>query len=303
MADEILKATLQLSRWKRGKGKNDKLFNQLYHKEKYIIRLQCLALLCGVLKTVFGPSDMLLPLDTNHCKQQPMFCQVFPGRIMEQSMLPLAQYEFLLSPSSLSLCGHRTKVWAFRHPVASRLCCSVFSPRPGHACACPVPGHQHRCAWQPPLEPQGQPAPVLQQRCWGVASLQPCQGLTVILAQLVALLSPKPHTSMPALHLKWCRELHLLIMLEVHSHVPPLPQVSLLRPCLAPGTLPCHLPSYHTCFKSSSQPLSFTPTYSLCFQNSTRSQLLSAALPVLPPPSARGPRAPCCTHTVGVLQR
>lgn len=143
MVDEILKATLQLSRWKRGKGKNDKLFDLLYHKEKYIIRLQSPALLCGVLKTVFGPSDMLLPLDTNHCRQQPMFCQVFPGRIMGQSMLPLAQCEFLLSPSSLSLCGHRTKVWAFRHPVASRLCCSVFSPHPGHTCACSVPGHQH----------------------------------------------------------------------------------------------------------------------------------------------------------------
>lgn len=109
MADEILKATLQQSRRKRGKGKNDKLLNQLCHKEKYIIRLQSPALLCGALMTVFGPSDMLLPLDTNHCRQQPMFCQVFPGRIMGQSMLPLAQCGFLLSPSSLSLCGHRTK--------------------------------------------------------------------------------------------------------------------------------------------------------------------------------------------------
>lgn len=132
--------------------RKDKLFNQLCLKEKYIIRLQSPALLCGALKTVFGPSDMSLPLDTNHCRQQPMFCRVFPGRIMGQNMLPLALCEFLLSPPSLSLHGHRTKVWAFRHSVASRLCCCVFSPRPRrHACACPVPGHHHCRAWQPSL--------------------------------------------------------------------------------------------------------------------------------------------------------
>lgn len=61
-------------------------------------------------------------------------------------------------------------------------------------------------------------------------------------------------------------------MLKVHSHVPPLPQVSLLHPCLVPGTLPCQLPSYHTWFKSCSQPLSFAPSYLLCFQNSTGPQ-------------------------------
>lgn len=86
---------------------------------------------------------------------------------------------------------------------------------------------------------------------------------------LVALLSPKPHVSVPALHLKGCDELHLLIMLKVRSHGPPLPQVSLPRACLAPGTLPCYLPSRHTWFPSPSQPLSFTPPCLLCLQKST----------------------------------
>lgn len=86
---------------------------------------------------------------------------------------------------------------------------------------------------------------------------------------LVALLSPKPHVSVPALHLKRCHELHLLIMLKVHSHGPPLPQVSLPHACLAPGTLPCYLPSRHTWFPSPSQPLSFTPPCLLCLEKST----------------------------------
>lgn len=176
--------------------------------------------------------------------------------------------------------GHFDILW----PLGCAALCSH------HTLATPVP------VLSPAIStvPRAQPAPMLQEHCWGVASLQPCQGLAVILAHLVALLNPKPHTSMPAPHLKWCCELHLLVMLKVRSRVPPLPQVSLLHPCLAPATLPCHLPSYHTCFKSSSQPLSFTPTRSLCFQNSTRSELLS--VPCLSYHLSQ-PGALCCTHT------
>lgn len=167
MADEIIKATLQLNRWKRGKGKNDKLFNQLCHKEKCIIRLQSSALLHGAQKRVFGPSDVLLPLDTNHCRQQPMFCQVFPGRIMGQHMLPLALCEFLLSPSSLSSCGHRTKVWAFRHCSASRLLCVVTAPWPEPVVS--RPSALLGLAGIP--QPWSSASPVLHKRCWALASL------------------------------------------------------------------------------------------------------------------------------------
>lgn len=143
----------------KGKRKEWQVAQSTLPQKKNVIRLQSPALLCDALKTVFGPSDLLLSLDTNHYRQQPMFCQVFPGRIMGQNMLPLDLCEFLLSSSSLSSCGHRTKLWAFRHSVGSR--CAV--PCSHHALAAtPVP------LLSPPSAllglaaiPPAQPAPVL----------------------------------------------------------------------------------------------------------------------------------------------
>lgn len=236
-------------------------------------------------------TETLLPLDTDHCRQQPMFCQVFPGRIMGQSMLALALCELLLSPSSLSWCGHRPKVWAFRHSAASRLCSSCSHHAPA---AMPVPVPVLPLASSPAglelsLEPQSS-ASTRAAGEWLLCS--PARDSLSFWPILVALLSPKPHISMPA---------------PIWSGV--MSCTSSLCSRFIFMFLPCpRSPSSLLCSWNPALPSAFLPHLvqialpvpklyptKLYFQNNTRSQLPSAALPVPPPLSA--PKALCCPHT------
>lgn len=271
MAEQILKVTLLLSSWRRGKGEWQAVQSTLpQRKIEHRATVSCLVQWhtqdsFWPLRNVVATCHKSLKTATH------FFAKCFQGGSWDRArchLLGVISFPLLL----LYLCLGR-------------------EPRSGHfdisqppSCAAP---YSHRT-----LVPT--PVPVLAQLlsiCWAwqpspktlSLSMCPCfrsaardcllcsraRDSLYFWSVLVAIISPKPHTSVPAPHLKWCHELHLLIMLKVHSHGPPLPQVSLLRAYLAPGTLPCYLPSHHAWFPSSSQPLSFTPPCLLCLQNST----------------------------------
>lgn len=173
-------------------------------------------------------------------------------------------------------------------PLACALCV-LTAPRPPRLClSCPWPAALQ--AWHCPSSPRAQPAPVLLGNGFSVAppGTRCHSGPSWWLSSAQ---SPTPPCLPPSEEVSWAAPPHYAQGSFSCSSLAP----GLLRPCFVPGTLPCHLPSYHTWFKSPSQPQSFTPPNSLCFQNNTRSQLPSAALPVLPPLSA--PKALCCPHT------
>lgn len=211
---------------------------------------------------------------------------------MRQSTLPHALCDFFLSPPSLSLPGHRPKVWAFQR-LSLVLLLTLTAPW------CP----QLCLSWPSllasaklfPETPSLSMCPCFRSGAgdsllWGCA-----KDLLYFWPVLLPLLSLK-HISVPAPHLKWCNELHILIMLKVLSHGPPSPQVSLLHACLASGTLPCYLPSHHTWFPSSSQPLSFLPPSLLSLQISGGAAAPPQCCPACPTtPSAQ--EALCCPPT------
>lgn len=78
----------------------------------------------------FGSSEILLPLDTNDFRQQPILCQVFPARIKEQSMLSLALLFLPFSLLFIILSGHTAKVWAIGCFITSQLYCFFFLTTP-----------------------------------------------------------------------------------------------------------------------------------------------------------------------------
>lgn len=106
MAEQILKVTLLLRSWRRGKGEWQTVQSTLpQRKTEHQAAVSCLV--------QWHTQDSFWPLRnvvaTWHKSLKtatPFFCQAFPGRIMGQSMLPLALCDFFLSPSSLSLSGH-----------------------------------------------------------------------------------------------------------------------------------------------------------------------------------------------------
>lgn len=196
----------------------------------------------------------------------------------------------MLSPSSLSLCGHRTKVWAFRHSVGSRLCCSMFSARPGcHACAAPVPGHGHCWAWQPSRELSAHAG----EHCWGTASLEPCQGLAAILAH------PGGSSQPQAPHLHACPTSDLVPWAAPPHYAQGSFPCSSLAPGLTPLSLPCpwNPASCLLTTPGSNHPPS--PSALPHHNNSASKRARGHSSSVLPCLSYHlsQPKALCCTHT------
>lgn len=182
---------------------------------------------------------------------------------MGQSMLPLVLCDFFLFPlyhcrGSEPSSGH--------FGISEPLSCAVpYSHRTLMAAPMPLltQGISICWGWQLSSEtPSLSVCPFFRSTARGHLLCSHTKDSLCFWSILVALISLKPHISVPVQHLKWCHEQHLLIMLQVHfhgplllqihSHGPPLPQVSLLHACLALGNLPCYLPSHHTLFPSSS---------------------------------------------------
>lgn len=257
MAEQILKVIFLLSSWRRVKGENGKLFNPLCHKLNRSTRQQSPALYNGALKTAFGPSEMLLPLHTNHLRQRPIFCQVFPGRIVGQSMLPLALCDFFFPSflfiivraqsqglaistfhnplSSAAPYSHRTLVptpvpalaqfisicWAGRPPPRPRAsaCPHASEALPGTVFSVAVPGTRYISgpSWWPSSAPS--PTPLCLLHIWSGA--MSCTSLLCSRFILMVLPRLRSHSFMPALPLEPCPAICLLT--TPGSHHPPSP--------------------------------------------------------------------------------
>lgn len=164
MADAIL----QLSRWKRGKERMTSCSINFATKKNIS---GCSLLACSIVcrRQCLASQTCRWHLTQITVDSSPCFAQCFQGGSWDRACYH-SLCVFLLSPSSLSLCGHRTKVWAFRHSVASRLCrsCShralAATPVPVLSLASSPAGPGSR-----PSSPRAQPSPILLGNGFSVA--------------------------------------------------------------------------------------------------------------------------------------